>query len=334
MQIYSPNSYILAPLAGYTDIPFRNSARRHGCKYAFTEMVDANSLVFGNRKSLRFLERGESEEWLGTQLVGGGVEELSKATHILNQYQFDVLDLNLGCPSPKVAKKGAGAALGKQIDTAAKCAEEMVKISNFPVTAKIRILDEEDATDTISLVKKLETAGVNAVTIHGRIQKSFYSGPVFFDIIKSVQEASNLQIISNGGAFGYDTANELKDKTNCNVIMFARGAMGNPWIFNELIDNKSFNPPTVEEFTQEVKLHLEEMINYYGEEFALKISRKVVLDYLKGRGYNSSLRAKISFLKNYEDFNNLITEIAIGPSDRYWDWLNHNKNAPRKLKHN
>jgi len=334
MQIYSQNSLILAPLAGYTDIPFRNSARRHGCHYAFTEMVDANSLIFANKKSFRILERDENEKWLGVQLVGGGIDELSKATTLLNNYNFDVLDLNLGCPSPKVAKKGAGAALGNNIDYAAQCLEKMVKISKLPITAKIRILDEKAPDKTISLVKKLEDAGCQAITIHGRVQKAFYSGAVFFDIIKAVKEATNLQVIANGGVMDYNTAIELKEKTTCDVIMIARGAMGNPWLFSELSDNENFIPPTTKEFAKVIKWHISDMMNYYGEEFGLKISRKIILDYLKGRGFNGELRATISFLKNLNHFNILINEVLKGPSERYWTWLEHNEDAFRKLSKN
>ena len=330
MNIYPENSIILAPLSGYTDLPYRRSARRFGCKYCFTEMIDAGSLAYANAKTTRFMERGEDEEWLGVQLVGCNHDRISKSIDILNQHKFDILDFNLGCPVPKVSKKGAGAALGVKIDEAVKCFELIKKLSRHPISAKIRILDEENPEPTLQLVKGLTEAGAQAITIHGRVKNKFYSGPVYFDIIKAARESVDIQIIANGGITNAENYIEIKEKTACNTVMLARGAMGNPWLFHELTD-KNYIPPTPEELCNELEQHVMEMIDYYGETLALRIGRKVILDYLKSRGFPGKFKAQVSFLHTTEDFNEFMKIVREGPSGRYSQWLKVYPNADRRL---
>jgi tRNA-dihydrouridine synthase B len=332
-MIYPENSVILAPLSGFTDIPFRNSAWRHGCKFAFTEMVDASSLAYGSERTDIMLKRSPTDKWLGVQLIGCHDDRIAKALEILNRHDFQLLDFNLGCPAPKVARKGAGAVLGADCDKAARLTELIVKKSKFPVTAKIRILDEENPAPTIDLAKKLESAGAQAITIHGRIKRRFYSGPVHYHIIAAVREACNIQIIGNGGVMSNISYHEIQQKSNCDTIMIARGAMGNPWLFNELHSPDDYNPPTVDELLDEMRCHVMEMVDFYGEELAMKVSRKIMLDYLKGRGFNGSLKSQVSFLKtvaNFNEFMQLVTESK--PGERYWSWLKKYPNAERRLQ--
>ncbi len=329
---YPENSILLAPLAGFTDLPYRNSARRFGCKYAFAEMVDAGSLVYGNAKTFRFMERGDNEEWLGAQFLGSNPEILSKATQIMNEYNFDVLDFNLGCPAPKVVKKGAGAALGLRPDDAIRAFDSIVKLSRFPVTAKIRILDEQDPAPTVDLCKRLEASGAKAITIHGRIKDKFYAGDVFHDVIDAVREEVDIQIIANGGVMGTESYDAIREQTGCESVMLARGAMGNPWIFKLLLDPETFLHPTAVELAEEMETHILNMIDYYNESLALKIGRKVILDYLKGRGYGGTMKSRVSKICKLDDFKGFIDDIKQGPNDSYWDWLNYNPDAERQLR--
>jgi tRNA-dihydrouridine synthase B len=330
-NIYPENSLILAPLSGYTDLPYRRSARRYGCKYCFTEMIDAGSLAYGNQKTSRLMDRGEDEEWLGVQLVGSDHRRIKRSVEILNEHDFDVLDFNLGCPVSKVAKKGAGAALGKNIDAALACFEIIQKTSRHPVTAKIRILDENNPEPTLRLVKGLESIGAQAVAVHGRIKEKFYSGPVFFDIISAAREAADIQIIANGGVTGASTYSEIRDETKCDVVMLARGAMGNPWIFRELTAPDSYVPPTPQELCDELELHVTEMIDYYGEELALRIARKVILDYLRGRGFQGRSKGEVSFVKTKVDFAKFMDIIREGPAERYRQWQKSFPMSDRRL---
>jgi tRNA-dihydrouridine synthase B len=332
MNIYPENSVILAPLSGYTDLPYRNSARRFGCKFCFTEMIDAGSLAYGNAKTTRFVDRGPGEEWLGVQLVGSDHERIKRAVEILNEHDFDVLDFNLGCPVPKVAKKGAGAALGQNIAAALKCFEIIKKNSRHPLCAKIRILDENDPEPTLKLAKGLVEAGALALTVHGRVRNKFYSGPVHFGIIAAVREALDIQVIANGGVNGAESYAEIREKTGCDTVMVARGAMGNPWLFRELADPENYLPPTVDELADELEKHIREMIDYYGETLGLRIARKIILDYLRGRGFPGKVKNAVSFLIKNEDFTEFLKLVREGPSERYRQWLKTVPDADRRIK--
>ena len=317
--IYPPGSIILAPLSGYTDLPYRRSARRFGCRFAFTEMIDACSLAYRNEKTNKMLDRGNDESWLGVQLVGGKADKIAEAVAVLNDHDFDVLDFNLGCPVAKVAKKCAGAALGALPDEAIRVFNIITARSRFPVTAKIRILDEIDPAPTLALASRLAEAGARAITVHGRIRRAFYSGPVHADIIRAVRETVPVQVIANGGVMGREPAERLRAESGCDGLMVARGAMGNPWLFRELSDGPNYCPPCGRDLAEEMRCHIMEMAVYYGEALAMKISRKVVLDYLHGRGYHKSLKNAASFLKTVADFESFLVEVAAGPAARCYE---------------
>ena len=309
-HIYPANAVLAAPLSGYTDLPYRRSLRRQGCLFAFTEMVDAASIAYSNNNSAELLYRGNDEKFLAVQLVGSDLEHLRIAVDHINKYEFDVFDFNLGCPVPKVARKHAGAALGKDIPNALKCFELLASRTRFPITAKIRILDENDPAPTLELVRGLASLGARAITIHGRIMAKFYSGEVFTDIISAcVAAVPDTQIIANGGLMSLADAEELKRKSNCSAVMLARGMMGNPWLFNEVQQQENYLPPTVEEWAGEMTLHIEEMAEYYGESRGLTLSRKLVLDYLRGRGFGGESKNRASGLSSLDEFY------------RFRDWL-------------
>jgi len=311
-------------LAGYTDLPYRRSLRRHKCYYMFTEMVDTGALIYAKKIVRNYLERGDDEEWLGVQLVGSKVDEIDKALDIINTHEFSVLDLNIGCPTPKVVKKGKGAGLAKDIENAVQIVDLMVKKSRFPVTVKIRIQDEVDPEPTIKMAKKLESAGAIAITIHGRIMEKIYSGECYSEIIKAVKENVNVQVVANGGVMGKDSYLKLKSESGCSEIMVARGAMGNPWIFEEISSTKN-KFPTTEELCAEINNHIFDVVDHYGEKLAMKISRKIVLDYIGGRGYSGELKRNVSTLGSIDEFKHFINELEKGPSKRYIDWISNNE---------
>lgn len=301
-MIYSPDALILAPLSGFTDAPYRRSARRCGCRYAFTEMVDAASLTFAFDRSKDLLLRYDDEEFLGVQLLGGQTDHIRDAVEKINSFNFDVLDFNLGCPVPKVAKKCAGAELGLHYDDAVRCFETVVKHSRFPVTAKLRILDTEDPDPTLKLCRGLVDCGAQALTVHGRVKKAFYSGPVYFDIIKAVREAfPEIEVIANGGVHSVASYEEIKRRTGCTRVMLATGAMGNPWIFRQLRDPENYTPPAPEEWRSIIEEQTLGMVELYGDECAYRHGRKIFHDYLKGRGFNGALRAVASSTANAAD---------------------------------
>lgn len=315
IPLYAENALILAPLSGYTDLPYRRAARKCGCVYAFTEMIDAASLAYARKRSELMLLRGEDEPFLGVQLVGADTEHLKIALDVLNEYDFDVLDFNLGCPVPKVAKKGAGAELGRRLDRALECFSLFRERSRHRLSAKIRIVHAEDPEPTLALAKGLAELGAQAITIHGRVKEAFYSGPVHFDIIRRVREAlPRVQIIANGGVTGRDRYEEIRRETGCGAVMLARGAMGNPWLFEELAQGDAYVPSTLEAWLEMMREHVYGMIGLYGEDMAMRIARKVLHDYFRGRGFQSGIRARISFLCTKAEFDAFLGDVPAAHS--------------------
>ncbi|MBE6365653.1 MAG: tRNA-dihydrouridine synthase family protein [Lentisphaerae bacterium] len=303
--LYPENALIMAPLSGFTDLAYRRAAYRCGCRYAFTEMVDAASLAYANGNGEVLLKRGDEEDFLAVQLVGADEALLTKAALKLNERDFSLLDFNLGCPVPKVVKKGAGAALGQNIDHALRCFAAIAKVSKYTLTAKMRILDEDDPEPTLKLCAGLVDAGAQALTIHGRTRAHFYTGGVKFPIIRAVQESfPAIPVIANGGVNSPATYDEMRRETGCSRVMLAQGIMGNPWLFGELTDH--LPPPTLDEWREVVHYHVSEMIALYGENSAMRQARKIVHDYLKGRGFPSALRAEASTLSTMSELEKLL----------------------------
>lgn len=289
----------MAPLSGYTDAAYRRSMRRHGCRYAFTEMVDAAALVYARERSLHMLRRGEGEDFLGVQLLGGDPELLKGAVDVLNGYDFEVLDFNLGCPVPKVSKKCAGAELGRHVEQALACFRVIAERAKFPLSAKIRILSETDPEPTVALASGLAELGARCITVHGRVKQAVYSGPVFYDMIAEVVRRVPVPVVGNGGIMTHGGIAEMFRKTGCHAAMIARGAMGNPWIFDG-------TTPTVAELCGEIRTHIREMIALYGETGAMHLSRKMVHDYLRGRGFPGVFRNGASHLSTEEDLETML----------------------------
>ncbi len=318
-DIYPEGAVILAPLSGYTDLAYRMSCRRHGCRFAFTPLIDAGSLLFGKGKGETglSLRRGREEPWLGVQLLGADPAKLGECARLLAHRDFDLLDFNMGCPVPKVMKRGAGAALSGNRPLALKCLDALVQGSAFPVTAKIRVLDHENPEPTVAYARALEETGIRALTVHGRVWDKVYSGPVAFRVISAVRDALKIPVIANGGAMDRDSAFLLRRESGCSRIMIARGSMGNPWIFRELADPPG-PPPTHEEICDEVERHGSAMMDLYGERDGIIMARKIILAYLVGRGYRRVHRRDASRVRSRREFEEFLRLVRVeGTSPRY-----------------
>ncbi|MBR3506769.1 MAG: tRNA-dihydrouridine synthase family protein, partial [Lentisphaeria bacterium] len=245
---------------------------------------------------------------------------------------FDVLDFNLGCPAPKVARKCEGIRFAlEDPDGAVRAFETLVSASRLPVTAKTRIQDETDPAPTIAFCRRLRDAGAKSITIHGRLMKNFYSGPVFYRIIAAVRESLDIPVVANGGAMDGASFRTLLHETGCSAGMVARGALGNPWIFREIVD-PSAPPPDVAEFTETIRVYMEDMLDCYGPRFAYVVARKSLLEFLRGRGYPGALRASISYLDSADALKRLLDVVAAGPTERYLENLSlHPESVERKL---
>lgn len=302
MNFYPENAIILAPLSGVSDYPFRRIARSFGCRYAFTEMIDAAALTYARARTEKMLFRGDDEEFLGVQLVGRNKEFLQTAASVLNEYDFDILDFNLGCPVPKVTKKGAGAALGREIKEAWDCFLILKRESKFPLSAKIRIIDENDVAPTLELVKGLQLLGAQAITIHGRVKEKYYSGPVAYDQIKNIAQQLEVQIVGNGGVFDGESYEAMRREAGVNTVMAARGAMGNPWLFDD------FRKPQKSEVLAVCREHVLQMVEFYGETIGMKLARSVIHGYLKGRSFRGEWRNQASFVADLAGFEKFLSE--------------------------
>ena len=328
--IYPENALILAPLSGFTDIAYRRAARRGGCRYAFTEMIDAASIAYASERTKPMLYRGEEEDFLGVQLVGADPSQIEKAVIYLNDLDFSLLDFNLGCPVPKVAGKGAGAALGCAYDHAMRCFEVISRLSRFPVTAKMRILDENDPAPSVKLASGLASLGARAITVHGRTRRSFYTGEVHCDIISAIREAlPQVEVIANGGVHTVADCANIREKSGCSRVMLAQGAMGNPWLFREIEDNAL--PPTLEEWRDMIIEHVSEMVALYGEYSGMRQARKIVHDYLKGRGFGGAPKSRASMLSTLDELRELVQRVSpVAVSQqrkiRYSPFLSENTN--------
>lgn len=317
-QLYPADAVVMAPLSGYTDLPFRRSARRHGCRFAFTPLIEVGSVIYGNPKVQQLLVRGEEEPWLGIQVVGTRPERLSGAMEMLADRRFEVVDFNMGCPVPKVAKRGAGAAMCQTSDTAARCVEALVKTVSVPVTAKIRILDEEDPAPTVRLAQILVDAGIRALTIHGRLWERIYAGPVAHAVIAAVRESVAIPVIANGGVMDWATGEALRSATGCGRIMLARGAIGNPWLFQTFRQGEPAEP-SHEARCDEMEQHIGEMVDFYGESVGMRNARKIILAYLVGHGYRRPLRHQVTALSTVAEFNALLDTVrAEGPTPGFY----------------
>jgi tRNA-dihydrouridine synthase B len=319
-MLYPDDNLLLAPLCGYTDLPFRRVCRQQGCRYAFTPLVDAGSLIYNHDVNDLLLRRGDDEPWLGVQVLGTCPEHIGKAVELIaaRHNHFDVIDLNLGCPVPKVVKKGAGAAMGRNLEVAVRSVEKMVAASPVPVTAKTRIVNETDPEQTVKLALALEAAGIQALTLHGRILEMKYAGPVFAEMIRAVRAAVRIPVIANGGVFNLQTADCLRQGTGCSHLMIARGAIGNPWIFRELQTAAPLPLPTHAEICAVMEEQVLGMVGFYGEEAGLRNARKVVLAYLAGRGYASHFRAEASLICTVAEFREFMARVvATGQSPDY-----------------
>ncbi len=304
-----PSSFILAPMSGISDLPFRLISRDFGCPLAFAEMVSARALVENNRKTLKLLKTSPSDRPLGIQLLVRDPEFLAGAIELLDDYCYDVLDLNAACPVRKVTRKGEGAALLKDPERLVALVKTAVKYARIPVTVKIRSGWDHTSINACDIAVRIADAGADAVCIHGRTKEQGYGGKADPDVIRDVKESVKIPVIASGDIFSSGAAKRVMAHTGCDAIMVARGALGNPWIFEELTDacrEEAHPRPTLNELKTVMKRHLALSVESHGDLMGVVNFRKFFVWYVKGLRKARLLRSTAVRMSGVEEMMRLI----------------------------
>jgi tRNA-dihydrouridine synthase B len=285
-KLVLPYPFVLAPMAGVSDLPFRLITRSFGAPLAFTEMIDVKALATKDKRTCRMLSTNTDDRPLGVQLLGNAKEDILRAIDILREYRFELLDFNAACPTPKIARKGKGAALLQRPDKLGELLKTLVEGAQVPVTVKIRIGWDADSINAREVALSAEEAGVSALFVHGRTKMQGYSGTVDYKVIKDVKEALRIPVIASGDNLSISSVRKMFNETGCDGVAIARGSLGNPWIFSDLVktyeQTMTSEAPGVLERLSVMRKHLDLVIQYYGEERGLASFRKFFIWYTRG----------------------------------------------------
>ncbi|MFR3498108.1 MAG: tRNA dihydrouridine synthase DusB [Paraclostridium bifermentans] len=306
------NKVFLSPMAGVTDLPFRLICKEQDCGMLYTEMINAKALCYDDQNTKKMLKIEEEEHPVAVQIFGSDPAFMGGAAEILNEYPNEILDINMGCPAPKVIKNGDGSALMKNPKLAEEVLKSVVKNSKKPVTLKIRKGWDDNNINAVEIAKIAEASGISALAIHGRTREQYYSGKADWDIIAKIKENIDIPVIGNGDVFEVEDAINMINKTNCDAIMIGRGAQGNPWIFkriNHYMKTGQILPePTGEEKINTALKHLKLAIDEHGEYVAVREMRKHIAWYLKGLRGSAKLRDEINKIESYEEVVNKLRD--------------------------
>ncbi len=307
------NNIVLAPMAGVTDKAFRNITKPFGVGLMYTEMVSGKGLMYNNKKTERLLSVNEDEGIVAAQLFGHDPEILAETALKTQDGGAHIIDINMGCPAPKIVNNGDGSALMKNPVLSGKIISLVKSKISVPLTVKFRMGWDEDSINAVEFAKIAQDSGADAITVHGRTRNQFYSGKANLDIIKAVKAAVKIPVIGNGDIICGKSAKHMLDYTNCDGIMIGRGAQGNPWIFKEvshyLKTGELLPPPSVSERLEKMKEHLDLLVLYKGEHIGVLEARKHMAWYLKGIRGGGMLRDAINKASTKEEMKNIILDI-------------------------
>ncbi len=304
------NNVILAPMAGVTDLPFRVLCREQGAGCVVTEMVSAKAVLYNNKNTRELLQIDPAERPAAVQLFGSEPDIMAEIAARLEEGPYDYIDVNMGCPVPKIVNNGEGSALMKNPERAKEVLTAMVKAVKKPVTVKFRKGFNDLSVNAVEFAKMAESCGVAAVAVHGRTREQYYSGKADWDIIRQVKEAVRIPVIGNGDIFTPEDAGRMLKETGCDGIMVARGAKGNPWLFgriNHYLDTGEVLPgPSMAEIKAMILRHGRMLVRFKGEGVAMREMRGHMAWYTKGMPHSATLRNEINQVETLEGFVELL----------------------------
>ncbi len=312
MSNFYENKVFLAPMAGITDLAFRTLCKEYGADLVVSEMISSRGLHYKDKKTAELLKTNDTESPLIVQLFGNEPDIMAEAAKILEDSGVKYLDINMGCPAPKIVKNGDGCSLMRDEILAGKITENVVKAVSVPVSVKFRAGWDEEHINAVSFAKTIENSGASAVTVHGRTKEQFYSGKADYEIIKSVRETVKISVIANGDVTDGISATEILQKTGCNSLMVGRGALGCPFVFRDIKDcfeGKTAAPISVSEKHSALLRHIDLMELYKPERLGVPEMRKHFAWYLKGVKNSAKLKSVAFSCKSYNEMRTLAKNI-------------------------
>ena len=307
-----PNPLILAPMAGVTDLPFRFLCREQGAGMVCMEMVSAKAVSFHNKNTEKLMQTSPGEHPVSLQLFGSEPDIISEIAREIEERPFDILDLNMGCPVPKIVGNGEGSALMREPKLVEAIVSKTVRATKKPVTVKIRKGFDEDHVNAVEIAKIAEASGAAAVAVHGRTREQYYAGQADWDIIRQVKEAVKIPVIGNGDVDSPQKAKELLTETGCNGIMIGRAARGNPWIFHQILTyletGELEEKPSMETVREMILRHARMQVEYKGDYTGIREMRKHVSWYTTGYPHSARLRARINSVESLGELEELIID--------------------------
>ncbi len=314
------NNLILAPMAGVTDLPFRVLCKEQGAGLICMEMVSAKAILYRNKNTEELLTIDEREHPVSLQLFGSDPEIMSEMAKQIEERPFDILDINMGCPVPKVVNNGDGSALMKNPLLAGKIIEKTVKAIKKPVTVKIRKGFDEEHINAVEMAHIAEESGAAAIAVHGRTKEQYYSGKADWEIIRQVKEAVKIPVIGNGDLLTGEDVVRMQKQTGCDGFMIARGAQGNPWIFKQMLHymetGEEPEKPSMVEMIEMMLRHARMLIAYKGDYTGVREMRKHATWYTSGYRNSAKLRAKINEVESYGELQALFEELLSYTDER------------------
>ena len=311
-QVEIPGNLILGPMAGVTDLPFRTLCKEQGADLVYTEMISAKGIYYKNKNTEQLWTIQESERPAALQLFGSDPELMAEMAAKIEERNFDILDINMGCPVPKVVNNGEGSALMKNPRLAGEIVSAVSRRMQKPVTVKFRKGFGREECNAVGFARRMEDCGAAAVAVHGRTREQYYGGRADWEVIRQVKEAVGIPVIASGDIFTPEDAARCLEETGCDGLMLARGVRGNPWLFHQIKTYLSTGEieakPDFAQLSEMILRHARMLVDYKGELMGMREMRKHVAWYTAGYQNSASLRRRVNEIERYEDLKELLEQ--------------------------